>query len=154
MEAVGEGEYATWSRAELIAALRQATATVSAAAGGGSGGSAKPAKPPKPDKPFDFSRYAIRKIALKVAYLGWPYYGLASQDHTDETVEVAERTRFGANGHGTRLTKSASLRCALHGSGSPVQGIDQGQAHPGPRLGQLHPLRPHGPRRQRILPGT
>jgi len=91
METEGEGEYATWSRAELIAALRQATAAAAAAAatGGGSGSATKPARPPKPEKPFDFSRYAFRKIALKVAYLGWPYYGLASQDHTDETVEVA-----------------------------------------------------------------
>ncbi|KAI8056632.1 pseudouridine synthase [Syncephalis plumigaleata] len=30
-------------------------------------------------RPFDMNKYAMRRIALKVAYFGWPYYGFAAQ---------------------------------------------------------------------------
>lgn len=38
-------------------------------------------------KPFDFSRYHKRRVALKVAYLGWDYHGFASQESTENTIE-------------------------------------------------------------------
>jgi tRNA U38,U39,U40 pseudouridine synthase TruA len=37
---------------------------------------------------FDMSRYHQRYIALKLAYLGWQYDGLAVQNDTDNTIEV------------------------------------------------------------------
>ena len=39
-------------------------------------------------RPFDWSKYSQRHIALKVAYLGWPFHGLASQRDSDETIEA------------------------------------------------------------------
>lgn len=33
-------------------------------------------------------RYHQRYIALKLAYLGWQYDGLAAQNETDNTIEV------------------------------------------------------------------
>lgn len=39
-------------------------------------------------KEFNMNKYVQRRVALKVAYLGWNYHGFVSQDHTTETVEV------------------------------------------------------------------
>jgi hypothetical protein len=36
---------------------------------------------------IDWSKYSKRHIALKVAYIGWNYHGLAVQQDTEETVE-------------------------------------------------------------------
>ena len=41
----------------------------------------------KPPKPFDMSKYSQRHIALQVGYFGEKYFGLAAQEHLDETVE-------------------------------------------------------------------
>ncbi|EGD75420.1 hypothetical protein PTSG_06496 [Salpingoeca rosetta] len=48
----------------------------------------KSGKKSKPQKPFDFSRYSKRKIALKVAYLGEKYHGLAIQISAPDTIEA------------------------------------------------------------------
>ena len=67
-----EGEFATWTRAELIAALRKASAANGEAAAGSGGGVVKPRAPRKKhdtDRPFDHDRHATRKIALKVRWL-------------------------------------------------------------------------------------
>ncbi len=40
------------------------------------------------EREFNMERYSQRHIALKIAYLGWNYSGFASQDHTENTVEV------------------------------------------------------------------
>eukprot|EP00731_Ephydatia_muelleri_P015446 Em0008g1166a len=45
----------------------------------------KPVK--KADRQFDFKLYTQRHIALKVAYLGWDYHGLAIQETADDTIE-------------------------------------------------------------------
>ena len=42
----------------------------------------------KPQRQFDFSKYSKRKIALKVAYLGEKYHGLAIQESSPDTIEV------------------------------------------------------------------
>eukprot|EP01147_Barroeca_monosierra_P005038 gene5038-129_t len=39
-------------------------------------------------RPFDFNRYSKRKIALKIAYLGEKYHGLAIQESVPDTVEA------------------------------------------------------------------
>ena len=39
------------------------------------------------DRPFDFSKYPTRHIVIRVMYHGFPYDGLAKQDHTENTVE-------------------------------------------------------------------
>ncbi|KAG0315288.1 tRNA pseudouridine synthase 3 [Dissophora globulifera] len=42
----------------------------------------------KDRRPFDFSKYAKRHVAFKVAYFGWPYGGFASQGVVDiKTIE-------------------------------------------------------------------
>lgn len=38
-------------------------------------------------RPFDFSRYHKRRIALKIAYLGWDFHGFASQETVENTIE-------------------------------------------------------------------
>lgn len=42
---------------------------------------------------FDFSKYNRRHIALKFAYLGAAYHGLASQETTEDTIEVGLDTK-------------------------------------------------------------
>ncbi|XP_039212542.1 tRNA pseudouridine(38/39) synthase isoform X2 [Crotalus tigris] len=41
----------------------------------------------RPQRPFNFSAYAQRHVALKIAYLGWEYQGFASQENTHNTIE-------------------------------------------------------------------
>lgn len=41
----------------------------------------------RPQRPFNFSAYAQRHVALKIAYLGWGYQGFASQENTHNTIE-------------------------------------------------------------------
>ncbi|CAG7718366.1 unnamed protein product [Allacma fusca] len=40
------------------------------------------------NRAFDFSKHPKRHVALKVAYLGWDYQGLAVQEDTDNTIEA------------------------------------------------------------------
>ena len=50
----------------------------------------KPPKAKKAKKAFDFSRFASRKIALRVAYLGFEVpEGLVQQKNDDQTVEAS-----------------------------------------------------------------
>jgi len=42
----------------------------------------------KNQKPFEFSKYRVKRIALKILYFGWDYCGFAVQDNTDKTVEA------------------------------------------------------------------
>ena len=44
--------------------------------------------PTKPPRPFDFSKHPTRYIAIKYAYLGWQYSGLAYSDPSVPTVEL------------------------------------------------------------------
>ncbi len=46
-------------------------------------------------RPFDLSKYPLRHIALKIAYIGWNSHGFAAQADSDETIEV-RMTLFGA----------------------------------------------------------
>jgi len=45
-------------------------------------------------RPFDITKYNQRPIALKIAYLGWNYYGYAAQE--GENVETIESHLFKA----------------------------------------------------------
>ncbi|KAJ8927470.1 hypothetical protein NQ314_020067 [Rhamnusium bicolor] len=38
-------------------------------------------------KPFDFSKYNLRHIALKIFYLGWDYKGYVAQEDSTNTIE-------------------------------------------------------------------
>ena len=55
-----------------------------------------PANEPKTKKPkiFDFSKHSCRPIALKIAYFGYNYHGLESQE--SDTVETIESKLFQA----------------------------------------------------------
>lgn len=46
-----------------------------------------PVTPAVSHKPFDADRYAVRRVALRVAYQGWDFRGVAAQGDTDETIE-------------------------------------------------------------------
>ncbi|BFZ63341.1 pseudouridine synthase deg1 [Saitoella coloradoensis] len=52
--------------------------------------SKKPKLQPPKGKAFDMSRYSKRYIALKFAYLGWPYQGLAAQNEPTALPTVEE----------------------------------------------------------------
>lgn len=39
------------------------------------------------ERPFDFDAYAKQHVAMKVAYLGWPFHGYASQISFKATSE-------------------------------------------------------------------
>uniref|UniRef100_A0A8C0FMR0 PUS3 synthase n=1 Tax=Bubo bubo TaxID=30461 RepID=A0A8C0FMR0_BUBBB len=57
----------------------------------GAGREEAPSGPGKAKKrhqrPFDFGAYGRRRVALKIAYLGWGYQGFASQENTSNTIE-------------------------------------------------------------------
>ncbi|KAI8600853.1 pseudouridine synthase [Dissophora ornata] len=106
-------KYSTWSRDALLQRIRElegannASASASSAAEDSSAaGNDTPSRPDSPAqestasyssietpkrkdrRPFDFSKYAKRQVAFKVAYFGWPYGGFASQGVVDiKTVE-------------------------------------------------------------------
>ncbi|KAJ3036409.1 hypothetical protein HK097_003852, partial [Rhizophlyctis rosea] len=116
--------YEAWSKQDLIARLRaletapsqtqpQTTTTTSKEAASPSAnsstsvnnaqsnppsnaakGGSKPPRAPRKPRPFDFSLHAARPIALKIAYLGWDYFGLASQE--GDTVETIESVIYRA----------------------------------------------------------
>ncbi|KAI8990212.1 pseudouridine synthase [Pilobolus umbonatus] len=46
-------------------------------------------------RPFDMSKYTQRKIALRIAYIGWDYIGFATQ-HDEERVPTVEGKLFKA----------------------------------------------------------
>ncbi|KAI9093734.1 pseudouridine synthase [Phlyctochytrium arcticum] len=98
-------DYHTWSKDELVAHIQKLEA---AKAGPkipqSTASTSHPHHQPPPSsqpikhsqnkqkarisRPFDFSKHAFRPIALKVAYLGWDYHGLASQEaDTVPTIE-------------------------------------------------------------------
>eukprot|EP01116_Phalansterium_solitarium_P017484 TRINITY_DN4313_c0_g1_i2.p1 TRINITY_DN4313_c0_g1~~TRINITY_DN4313_c0_g1_i2.p1 ORF type:complete len:391 (-),score=54.05 TRINITY_DN4313_c0_g1_i2:72-1244(-) len=45
-------------------------------------------KKKKPPREFDMARYSQRYVALKIAYIGANYKGLAAQENTDDTIEA------------------------------------------------------------------
>ncbi|NXE16936.1 PUS3 synthase, partial [Lophotis ruficrista] len=54
----------------------------------GGGRREAPAKGKKrQQRPFDFGAHGRRRVALRIAYLGWGYQGFASQENTANTVE-------------------------------------------------------------------
>jgi tRNA U38,U39,U40 pseudouridine synthase TruA len=42
----------------------------------------------KSKRKFDFSKHFVRKVALRLSYIGWNYHGFASQQDSNETIEV------------------------------------------------------------------
>ncbi|KAJ3081246.1 hypothetical protein HDU99_006209 [Rhizoclosmatium hyalinum] len=70
--------YTNWTKEQLIARLQSIDneRTISAVPPK----TEKKGKAAKTQRPFDFSKHSARPVAFKVAYLGWKYHGLASQD--------------------------------------------------------------------------
>lgn len=69
-------EYEDWTKQELISKLRQLESTSK------SEHSARPRHfktPRNTPRPFDFDKHSLRFIALRFAYMGWNYSGLAYQ---------------------------------------------------------------------------
>ncbi|KAJ3285732.1 hypothetical protein HDU79_007098 [Rhizoclosmatium sp. JEL0117] len=71
-------DYTDWTKEQLIARLQSIDneRTISAVPPK----TEKKGKAAKTQRPFDFSKHSARPVAFKVAYLGWKYHGLASQD--------------------------------------------------------------------------
>lgn len=78
------------------------------------------AREQKKQRSIDFNKYNTRHVALKVAYLGWDYLGLATQELTvnDKTIE---RELFDALLK-TRLIESRDT-CNYHRSGRTDKGV-------------------------------
>ncbi|KAJ3182347.1 tRNA pseudouridine synthase 3 [Geranomyces variabilis] len=101
--------YENYSRDALLAriaeleaqqALLTAPATAAAKTTTGVTSAAVPADRPiaasrkRSDRQFNFSNHPARPIALRIAYLGWAYYGLAAQEA--DTVPTIESHLFAA----------------------------------------------------------
>ncbi|ORX64886.1 tRNA pseudouridine synthase, partial [Anaeromyces robustus] len=70
-------------------------------------------------RPFDITKYNQRPIALKIAYLGWNYYGYAAQD--GENVETIESHLFKAL-HTAKLIKDRES-CRYNRCGRTDKGV-------------------------------
>ncbi|OAD76156.1 hypothetical protein PHYBLDRAFT_89463, partial [Phycomyces blakesleeanus NRRL 1555(-)] len=57
----------------------------------------------KPGRPFDMNKYGQRRVAFKVAYLGWNYLGFASQNDPITTPTVEDE-----------LFKAFKAACLMH----------------------------------------
>ncbi|KAJ3066599.1 tRNA pseudouridine synthase 3 [Podochytrium sp. JEL0797] len=88
-------------------------------------GSAKPNRKGKKEKAmraFDFTKYSCRTVAFKVAYLGWQYHGLASQEG-GSNVATVEGELFKAL-HTARLIPDPSGKgCAWTRCGRTDKGV-------------------------------
>eukprot|EP00833_Pecoramyces_ruminatium_P008563 jgi/Orpsp1_1/1182595/evm.model.c7180000081922.1 len=70
-------------------------------------------------RPFDITKYNQRPIALKIAYLGWNYYGYAAQE--GENVETIESHLFKAL-HTAKLIKDKES-CRYNRCGRTDKGV-------------------------------
>lgn len=96
-------DYSGWTRTNLIERIQQLE-----------GDPKKTAKPQKKKaKPFVFSKYQTRLVALRFAYLGWDYAGLALQKNAVTTVEskVLEALTQVKLIDGSDFTKCEFSRC-------------------------------------------
>ncbi|KAJ3208201.1 tRNA pseudouridine synthase 3 [Dinochytrium kinnereticum] len=75
------GDYDSWSKEQLVARITALEAKIQMTSNTPAPSSHRLPQKRKRKEPrkFDFSLHACRPIALKVAYLGWNYHGLASQ---------------------------------------------------------------------------
>lgn len=92
---MSQNRYAGWSKDDLIKRVLELE-----------GAGSKPAlatRPPKKQKEMDFSKYSTRKIAIRFAYLGWNYNGLAVQ--ADPAVRTVEGSILAAL-HKTKMIPS------------------------------------------------
>jgi tRNA pseudouridine38/39 synthase len=95
-------DYQTWSKDQLISRIEQLERRREKRSGNPPKKSkptsllsfecnheTKPAilKKSKKERTFDFSKYATRRVAFRIAYFGWNYHGYASQVHTSQTIE-------------------------------------------------------------------
>ncbi|KAI8062772.1 pseudouridine synthase [Gilbertella persicaria] len=80
----------------------------------------------KEKKPFDISHYGQRRIALKVAYLGWEYFGFASQNDPlvstveDQLFKAFETCRFIENRDGCNFTRCGRTDKGVSGLGQVI----------------------------------
>ena len=72
----------------------------------------------KESRAFDWQRYSERHIALRIAYAGWDYDGLARQETTLETVEEHLMLAL----EGTKLIQDR-VGCAVSRSGRTDKGV-------------------------------
>ncbi|KAJ1987056.1 pseudouridine synthase deg1 [Dimargaris cristalligena] len=84
-------------------------------------------KPRRKQRDFDWSKYAKRRIALKVAYFGWDYFGFATQGDNDQlqTVEAKlfqslQKCRLIENPSQCRYTRCGRTDRGVSGLGQVV----------------------------------
>ncbi|KAJ3412713.1 hypothetical protein HDV05_000341 [Chytridiales sp. JEL 0842] len=92
-------DFSTWSKDELISHIKslqqqQQEQQQQAQSIHNNTPTKSSRKQNKPQRPFDFSKHSARPIALKIAYLGWNYHGLASQE--SDSVPTIESHLFDA----------------------------------------------------------
>jgi tRNA pseudouridine38/39 synthase len=118
--------YNSWSREALIQRIAEleGNGVKKEVSEGGPVGS--PSNPPqkKKKKEMDFSKYATRKIALRFAYVGWDYHGLAVQSNVDPAeVPTVEHEILQAL-HKTRLIPSMDVgECEFSRCGRTDRGV-------------------------------
>ncbi|KAL6941969.1 hypothetical protein ACO0QE_003132 [Hanseniaspora vineae] len=91
-DALAFSKYNKWTREQLILRIQELeqenknaklqkslTPTITRTASASHSTKSQKHNAKKPAKPFDYSKYNTRSIALKFAYLGWNYNGLAIQ---------------------------------------------------------------------------
>ncbi|KAI9225316.1 MAG: pseudouridine synthase [Piptocephalis tieghemiana] len=96
--------YASWTREQLIVRLAQlegAPGTSSPSSTSPTQQSSSTKKAKRRNRVYDPSKYAVRHIALKIAYMGGAYHGLALQDKPDDHVPTVEKFLF----HALRVTR-------------------------------------------------
>ncbi|KAI8063195.1 pseudouridine synthase [Gongronella butleri] len=71
-------KYDTWTRQQLVDRLQALETPIG---GGGPSSSASVVRP------INMTLYPQQRVALKVAYIGWRYFGFAALKDTDQTVE-------------------------------------------------------------------
>ncbi|KAK6202787.1 pseudouridine synthase [Scheffersomyces amazonensis] len=117
-------EYEKWSKRQLIERIRQLESIPKSNETDISSNSDVNIPPPKKQKRrvFDFSKYSQRFIALKFAYLGWNYNGLAYQ-FEDTPLPTVEETLLNALATAKLIENPALDSCDFSRCGRTDKGV-------------------------------
>ncbi|KAJ1976586.1 pseudouridine synthase deg1 [Dimargaris xerosporica] len=146
MAHVNKPDYGTWSREALIARLCELEAQPILSSTPPTTNGAATRQP----RTFDWSKHSRRRIALKVAYLGWDYYGVAAQGDqaTVPTVEAKlfealQQCRLIKDSRQCRFSRCGRTDRGVSGLGQ-VMALDVRSAIPADQIeavvGGIHPL--------------
>lgn len=120
-------DYSRWSREQLIKHIEKLERKTDGPSEPSPSTSDSPVQTPKSKKKkeMDFSKYSTRKIALRFAYLGWDYNGLAVQTNIQDgvTIRTIENEIINAL-HKTKLIPSQDVSdCEFSRCGRTDRGV-------------------------------